>query len=273
MTQPNTADQPSAEHSHDVARIGAAMAPYLAIGDQRLSGAEWSVPVNTTVWARHLTGFPSVTLAVENGRISRTTLLDLAEQARTDPTQPDTVLSLFWNVLAWGVAGNFRNIGRIARAVTANTDTITGSLVDAAEASYAGDPQAGFRLLARRIPQWGPAFFTKYLHFTTGTTNAAKAQCLILDDRVRVAWRCFAGKWLNLHSSADYLCYCGVAGEIARGRGCEPAWLEGRLYQFGRQVGTYERFADTQLALCRQRLATDFPTTGDTWQALTTDSG
>lgn len=75
-----------------------------------------------------------------------------------------------------------------------------------------------------------------------------------MDDRVRVAWRCFAGDWLNLHTSADYQRYCRVAGQIARSRGCEPAWLEGRLYQFGRQVGTYERFAGTQLALCQQRL-------------------
>ena len=72
-----------------------------------------------------------------------------------------------------------------------------------------------------------------------------------------------------MHSPAHHQRYCTIAGEIAHRRGTRPAWLEGRLYQFGRQVGTYERFADTQLALCQQRLGDGFPTTADTWHAIT----
>ena len=177
-----------------IGQVASAMEPYLRLGDQQLSGAEWSVPVNRSLWSRHLTTFPTVSIAVdEHHRISRTALLGLADQARSKPST-DTRLNLFWNVLAWGIAGNFRNVGRIVRAVTADPNAIAQHLGTAADASYAGHPDAGFRILANRVPHWGPAFFTKYLHFTTDTTSPSKVQSLILDDRVRVAWRCLAGE-------------------------------------------------------------------------------
>ena len=179
------------------------MGSYWRSATKRLSGAEWSVPVNTTAWTRYLASFP-VALAVEDGRISRAALLGLADHARPHP-RSQASLNLFFNVLAWGIAGNWRNVGRIITAVAA--DTITGLLVEAAAPPTPGILAAAFRVVTGHIPSWGPAFFTKYLHFTSDT-SPAKVPCLILDDRVRLAWRCLAGEWLDRSSSSAYQRYC-----------------------------------------------------------------
>lgn len=143
------------------------MEPYLHLGDQHLSGAEWSVPVNTRRWSRYLTGIPDVETAVVDGKISRTALLSLADHARLHPSS-EASLTLFFNVLAWGIAGNWRNVSRIT-TVAADTPRIVDLLVEAA-AAYTGDPRTAYMVVAGQIPSWGPAFFTNDLHFTSDTT-------------------------------------------------------------------------------------------------------
>ena len=244
--------------------------PFLQLGDQNTSGAEWSVAVNRQLWDSRLAQFPVPVELRTNaeGQISRTFLLELARLDRESPSV-QAQMDLFWNVLAWGIAGSWRNVGRIVTGVANDIDGVSQALRTASKASFNGSPREAFRSLNGRLKHWGPAFFTKYLHFTTDVADHTKVQSLILDSRVGVAWRSFAGEWLDLTSSVDYERYCQVVCEIARGRGSTPSWVEGRFYQFGQRIGSYERFADSRLAICGDRLGTEqMPTPVDVWNRL-----
>ena len=88
-----------------------------------------------------------------------------------------------------------------------------------------------------------------------------------------MAWRAFAGEWLDTTSARDYVSYCRTVHEIARERGCQPGWIEGRLYRFGRDVGSYERLIDARLELCADRLGPeDTPSIADAWDQVS-DNG
>lgn len=76
-----------------------------------------------------------------------------------------------------------------------------------------------------------------------------------------------AGMDVLFEPRTEYLAYPDP-GEATRKL---PGWT-GEVLDISRltrnQVGTYERFADSQLALCHQRLGDGFPTTADTWESI-----
>lgn len=252
------------------AEIAEVMEPYLRVGNQEVSGAEISTGVSAELWAKHLRDFPipSDLVIRSDHSMTRSDLVEIAEVARREGTG-QARMNFFWNVMAWGLAGSWRNVGRLVAYVSANLSTVVPLLNDASAAAYTGDPRAAFSMLRRRVDRWGPAFFTKYLHFSADFGDSTKVQPLILDSRVHVAWRAFSGRWLDPTSAADYEDYCQKVYEIALTRGSEPGWVEGRLYQFARAIGTYEKLLEKRLELFAALLPPeDTPTIADAWQEL-----
>lgn len=93
---------------------------------------------------------------------------------------------LLWLSMAWG-AGNRRRLceRRLESAASLGSKT-TDVLVASAE-QVRNDPVRAYELMAPNgvpaIPYLGPAFFTKYLYFASGTPKQRPA-ALILDSRV-----------------------------------------------------------------------------------------
>ena len=159
--------------------IAEAMEPYLATGDQNRSGAETSIKINIDLWRKHLEGFPlPADIRVRSdGTITRGDLVRLAEVARREGTD-ESVMDLFWTVLAWGLAGSWRNVGRLVADVRNDVGGVITALRESSAAAYAGDPGTGFEILHRRVDRWGPAYFTKFLHFSADFDDPAQGSAL-----------------------------------------------------------------------------------------------
>ncbi|MDV2474343.1 hypothetical protein F8M49_01070 [Rhodococcus zopfii] len=112
------------------------------------------VDAKPALWARK-----GITLSAD--RLDRDALFRSAARARADGSD-DAMLGLFWDVLAWGVMGNFRNTGRIiAFAGTEDGRTrLLCAVRTAAAASYEGRIEDAYRaFVEHRVPQLGWAFF------------------------------------------------------------------------------------------------------------------
>lgn len=197
-----------------------------------------------------------VSVRPDDGFISRTALFALAQIDR-DEQSSRSALDLFWNTMAWGIAGTWRNIPGLSAYVAANTEQVTVALRRAQQMSYGGQVREAYRALNRSIKYFGPAFFTKFLYFTADRGQPVHA--LILDERVRVAWRILTGEDLRSGYSQDYAHYCESAGSSGGRVGLDPDEVEACLYNLGRKVGSYTAWLERCLSVCRDRLGDDSP--------------
>lgn len=115
--------------------------------------------------------------------ISRGTLFDLAEAARTDQSG-ESALRLYWATLAWGTGSPNRNNKRRVEAIRGNIGEAGRVLQESAELSTQ-DPYAAFMLLhprgRNRLGFLGPSFSTKFLYFAGG--GDPKHPCQIVDSK------------------------------------------------------------------------------------------
>jgi len=172
------------------------------------------------------------------GRLTRGGLFALGSAVET----VDDLLSFLWHVLAWG-SGTSR---RSNRRRIENCRTDAALLRRAFDAVRAGDPEEAYGTLIRRggamIPQFGPAFFTKFLYFAS---EGAALRCLILDARVarglyKAGWnmaptyptKTFSYNW----HTATYVSYCELLERWAGQSGAEvtPDMFERALFEAGR---------------------------------------
>lgn len=155
------------------------------------------------------------------------------------------MLGLFWDVLAWGVMGNFRNTGRIiAFAGTEDGRTrLLCAVRTAAAASYEGRIEDAYRAFVEHlVPQLGWAFFTKILFFT-GNRTSPDPGCLIFDSRVESALPTVTGRSDTLGRRPE-LTYGRTAATCTTGADAyavSPEAIEARLYQLGRATGNSRR--------------------------------
>lgn len=220
-------------------------------------------PVKPWLWDKHIGYLPGLSLSgtpTDDGllQITRHDVFQLAETARSTNGTTD-LHSLFWTVMAWGIAGNMRNVGRMAAFAAESTDRLSQTLRRAAEASYAGAPQDAYLEFSNdgKVPRLGPAFFSKFLYFT-GNRESTSRRCFIYDDRVHTALNIVKGQQPQLTSStyADYsatvhrwsLATSDVAGSVVT-----PDEIEFRLYLLGQDAGSQLGWLRTEVSLHRQR--------------------
>ncbi|WP_353649717.1 hypothetical protein ABLG96_01795 [Nakamurella sp. A5-74] len=204
-------------------------------------------------WDATLAGLSyPVTLPADGDTLDRSELRRLADLSLRAPTD-ENVLNLFWNVLVWGSGSDRRRIPRIAAGIETRRREVVDRLVRAQQCSFSGDVRNAFRTLVRVVPYWGPAFFTKFLAFTTDPANKSKLQAVILDDRVRTAWRALTGDRLPVEPrSVDYESFCVKVSDVAAAASRHPEQVEMALFVFGRKIGSYTRWLEHELAVTRK---------------------
>lgn len=125
-----------------------------------------------SLWDKHLSYMPGVHLSGtpdDDGRlrITRDDLFQYAEAVRSSGSTRD-LHSLFWTVMAWGVVGNMRNVGRVSSFAAGSEKRFSATLHSAAERSFDGDVAGAYLAFCNdgKVPRLGEAFFSKFLYFT-----------------------------------------------------------------------------------------------------------
>lgn len=226
-----------------VTGIGDVMASDLLSSD--LSPAR----VNTAQWARK-------GVRISSEHLGRDDLFRIAEDAHRSGDD-DQLLQLFWDILAWGVMGNFRNAGRIvdfASTDEGRTRLLT-ALRTAAAASYSGKIDDAYSAFVdHKIPRLGPAFFSKVLFFT-GDRLSHEPRCLIFDSRVESALPTVTGNYYLLarNASETYARYCRDMHDWSQQHAVSPDAIEARLYQLGQATGNSRRaWLSAEVSLYRE---------------------
>lgn len=187
--------------------------------------------------------------------LNRADLFNLAEKTRA-AEHPDWV-DLLWNVLAWGVAGEFRNVPTVVRSAASAEDrrrlnTLLGGV---AELSRQGDLAGAYAAIHKKVKRLGPAFFTKFLYFT-GDRSSGSSRALILDSRVTAAAFALTGRSFYDEKPAVYDAFCGMANDCAHRVGCAPEEVEEvefRLYRLGVLIrNTRWRWLHAEASLYRE---------------------
>lgn len=205
--------------------------------------------VNTVQWANK-------GLRISSDHLGRDELFRIAEDTRRN-CDDQQLLQLFWDILAWGVMGNFRNAGRIVD-FAATDDGRTRSLTalrTAADASYGGKIEDAYRAFVdHKIPRLGPAFFSKVLFFT-GDRTSNEPRCLIFDARVQSALPTVTGRHYPLTRTPVqmYARYCRDMHEWSQQHGVSPEAIEARLYTLGQATGNSRRaWLSAEVSLYRE---------------------
>lgn len=174
-------------------------------------------------------------IKIESQRIDRKFLFAMADRVRSQ-ADPDWVCFL-WHVFAWGVMGDFRNVSGIAKraADQGQRSRLNEILAAAAGASEEGDIRKAYRSLYKKVPNLGPAFFTKFLYFT-GDRRSADPQCLILDSRVSYAIFALTGLDFFAEKATTYEGYCQRVAQWSKDYGAASDEIEFRLYQLGQRI-------------------------------------
>lgn len=198
-------------------------------------------------WADHGIVFKST-------QLNRPTLFELAAQCREE--EESDWVQFLWHVLAWGVAGDYRNASRIV-ADTTDADgrvRLNGVLRAAAEASHRGDIQFAYTAIHGRVARLGPAFFTKFLHFTSDCDSPGP-RCLILDFRVTAAIFTLTDHSYRKETAATYERFCTEVHQWSELLGKPEDVVEFRLYQFGRLIASSRwRWLHAEASLYRKGL-------------------
>lgn len=204
--------------------------------------------VNTTQWSNR-------GLRISSEDLGRDDLFRVAADARNGGDE--RLLQLFWDILAWGVMGNFRNAGRIVdfAATDYGRVRLVTALRTAADASYAGKIEDAYRAFVdHKIPRLGPAFFSKVLFFT-GDRASYEPRCLIFDSRVESALPMVTGKHYSLARKPVevYARYCRDLHDWSQHHGVSPEAIESRLYQLGQATGnTHRAWLGAEVSLYRE---------------------
>jgi hypothetical protein len=148
------------------------------------------------------------------------------------------LIPLFWHVLAWGVAGDFRNMPAILRSGDdLGRPRLNEVLTAAANASHRGDIDAAYRAIHGKVNRFGPAFFTKFLYFT-GDRASGAPRCMILDSRVAEAVLTLTGTEYFDEKPQLYGRFCHDVWRWADQYGEQAEAIEFRLYKFGQLIGS-----------------------------------
>jgi len=87
---------------------------YLAETKPEDRQAEASRTGDAAAWAKYLSGMPDgVSVRPTDGVITRRDLFALAEVDRAERSDR-SALDLFWNTMAWGIAGTWRNVPNLS---------------------------------------------------------------------------------------------------------------------------------------------------------------
>lgn len=207
------------------------------IRSEQLSSDLEPAHVNMAQWARK-------GLQITSDHLGRDELFRIAERARA-VGDDQALLQLFWDVLAWGVMGNFRNAGRIVTfaATDVGRTRLLNALRTAATTSYDGKIEDAYRaFLHHKVPQLGPAFFSKFLFFT-GNRASNEPRCLIFDSRVESALPTVTGVTYSLAKNPvdTYARYCRDVHDWSQQYRVSPEAIEARLYQLGQAAGNSRR--------------------------------
>lgn len=156
-----------------------------------------------------------------------------------DPDDSDRLLDFLWHVLAWGSGSSRRQNSRRIESASAseNIERLGESFTDARDGrvreAYARLVQPG----KATIPYLGPAFFTKFLYFTS---SGVESRSLILDARVArslydLGWstgRNYPSKTFSYNWYTDtYVSYCELLAGWAKKLGTEPDVIERILFE------------------------------------------
>lgn len=142
-------------------------------------------------------------------RVSRQDLFDYAQQV---DSAEDTLAFYVW-IAGWGTGTGARAVGRSAQVL--NSPNVAEHLWKSFSTVHDLGAVEAYRCLysweENRIKYFGPAFFTKWLYFSSydswsGDTHAP----LILDSRVAAALGCASTGW----SATDYGQYLETVEEI-----------------------------------------------------------
>lgn len=191
-------------------------------------------------------------IAIDADLLSRADLFALAEKTRA-AEKPDWVSAL-WHVLAWGVAGELRNVPTIVSFAEElnGRERLNDLLGHAADLSFNGEIVGAYRALYKQIPRLGPAFFTKFLYFT-GDHASGQPRCVILDSRVASALFTLTGKSFHNEKATVYADFCRVVHHSAQRNNCLPDEVEFRLYLFGVLIRSYRwRWLHAEASLYRE---------------------
>lgn len=106
-------------------------------------------------------------IAIDSAELDREALFALATRCRESKAL-DWVAFL-WHVLAWGVMGDYRNAPTIVGSAAGpeQHDRLNDILCAAAESSHRGEIGAAYKAIRGKVPRLGPAFFSKFLYFTS----------------------------------------------------------------------------------------------------------
>jgi hypothetical protein len=204
-----------------------------AIGDllasETLRASRLDEPTDVSAW------WADRGIAIHSDKLNREFLFELANSLRGQ-NDPDWV-SLLWHVFAWGVVGDFRNVGAIAKRMADHDEWIRlNTVLDAAaQSSHRGEIRHAYQALLGTLPGLGPAFFTKFLYFT-GNRNSAEPRCLILDSRVEHAVFTLTGLDFFKQTAATYDNYCRRIAQWSKDHGETADEIEFCLYRFGQRI-------------------------------------
>lgn len=142
-------------------------------------------------WAQRLSAVPGIDdfLGLLPSTVDRATILSSVREA-DDAGRTDLA---FVAAMIWGYGTSGYGPYRTARVLTSGTDTVDATVLErlrsGTRAARDGSALAGFYAMNNRpgrVPHLGPAFFTKWLYFTTATAGPDSADATpVLDKRVR----------------------------------------------------------------------------------------
>jgi hypothetical protein len=108
-------------------------------------------------------------------------------------------------------------------------------LCAAAEASYRGEIRSAYTAIRGKVPRLGPAFFSKFLYFTTDR-GSSDPSCVILDSRVIAAVFTLTGRDYSKEKAATYERFCNEIHKWSQQFEASVDVIEFRMYQFGQLV-------------------------------------
>jgi hypothetical protein len=174
-------------------------------------------------------------IAIDAAELNRDVLFALAAQSR-EGADADWV-SFLWHVLAWGVMGDYRNTPAIVTSAAGaeQRGRLNEILCAAAEASYRGEIRSAYTAIRGKVPRLGPAFFSKFLYFTTDR-GSSDPSCVILDSRVIAAVFTLTGRDYSKEKAATYERFCNEIHKWSQQFEASVDVIEFRMYQFGQLV-------------------------------------
>lgn len=180
-------------------------------------------------WPESL-ALPEALQAVERKRVSRSDLFIQAQHV----TSEESILNLYVEVCGWGTGTKAQRVARCVRPL--REEGAVAALARSFEAAQSQNPVEAYRRLNTwgedRVKYFGPAFFTKWLYFSSYAGQSRQDHLpLILDARVSTAIGWKTARW----RSGDYGRYLDIVAQIID-TWCgptEPHVIEYALFKLG----------------------------------------